>query len=133
MLISTNSSVFSATPTFKNCRFETQYLKGDSSSSPLTQTNNLATTASQFGVSLIENTLYFDYQDGDVFTRYYLNFNESENTFYFSEEAASKIELFKVSDGYELTVVKNYASITEFYKYIRIIKWIKLTCNNDFN
>lgn len=112
----------SATPTFKNCRFESEYFKGYASTSAFTAANNLtnAAGATQFGVNLNDDTFYFDYNDNGVYTRYFLNFNSADNEFYFDDSSNTTIELYKITDGYNLEKETNYNGITDLGSYLII-------------
>ena len=104
----------SSTPTFENSRFEGKYLTINDSDVAFA---TVEASASEFGVDIQNSLFYFDDTTGSTNERYYLNFDSSSNEFYFDTTPNTAIELFQISNGFEINEVTSYANIVEDGQY----------------
>lgn len=104
----------SSTPTFENSRFEGKYLTINNSDVAFT---TVEASASEFGVDIQNSLFYFDDTTSSTNERYYLNFDSSSNEFYFDTTPNTAIELFQISNGFEINEVTSYANIVEDGQY----------------
>lgn len=109
-------------PTFQNTRFKSQYLsvqQGSSLDMILTEDSN---NAAAFRASVLNNTFTYSVTEqvgaGYVTTRYYLNFNTSTSTFYFSTANDTTIEIYQISNGFNLELVDDISDISANDDYI---------------
>ncbi len=108
-------STASSKPVFKNSRFDGEYLLGDFENVLFTSDSSHAT---EFCIDIKNSLLYFDDESGSTNTRYYLNYNVEYNEFYFSDEIDTTIEMYQISDGYDIEEVKSYANIEDNGLYL---------------
>ena len=110
------------TPTFQNTRFKTEFLsveQGSSLEMTLTDDSNLAAA---FSASVLNSTFTYTVTQqvgaGYVTTRYYLNFDTETSSFYFSTHNDTTIEIYQISNGFNLELVDNVSDITSNDDYI---------------
>ena len=115
-------------PVFSNVRFKTQYLTVNqgASSVDLALTND-SESAVSFTASVVDSTFTYTITEqsgaGYVTTRYYLNFNTTTSEFYFSTENNTEIEIYRLSNGFNLELVDDVADLTENSDYVIVARY----------
>ncbi len=116
----------STTPTFRNTRFDTQYLTVSVAGSSVTKgLTSASASAASFRCSVLNNTFTYTVtettENGIVSTDYYLNY-DTVNGFYFSTERNTIIDIYRLSNGFSIELVTSADSITENDDYLIVGK-----------
>ncbi|OQB53587.1 MAG: hypothetical protein BWX97_00300 [Firmicutes bacterium ADurb.Bin146] len=114
-------------PTFQNTRFKSQFLSVQHGSSlDLTLANDVSSAAA-FRASVLNSTFTYSITEqvgaGYITTRYYLNFNTATSEFYFSTANDTTIEIYQISNGFNLELVDSVADITVNDDYVIVAQY----------
>ncbi len=116
----------SSTPTFRNTRFDTQYLTVNIAGSSVTkELTTSSASAAKFRCSVLDSTFTYTVtqttENGIVSTNYYLNYNTTDG-FYFSTVKNTVIELYRLSNGFGIELVDSVGDLTGYDDYLIVGK-----------
>ncbi|MFA7673040.1 MAG: hypothetical protein WCY62_04215 [Clostridia bacterium] len=111
-----------STPTFQNTRFKTKFLSVDTTSSVDISLTEDSGQAAAFRCSVLNNTFTYTITEqsggGYISVKYYLNFNPQTLAFSFSTENSTAIEIYQISNGFDLEMVDSTDDLTVNDDYI---------------
>lgn len=111
-----------STPTFQNTRFKIKYLSVDSASSFDISLTEDSQAAAAFRCSVLNNTFTYTITKqsggGYISVKYYLNFDPQTLEFSFTTEKNTAIEIYQISNGFDLEMVDSADDLTVNDDYI---------------
>ncbi len=111
----------SSSAIFKNNRWDENYLKANISSG-LLNLEDQSVDATAFQVNMTEDKFYYTSTTDGENTIYYLNFNIGNNYFYLSTESETNIQLYRISNGYNLQQISSASDIVETGDYVIVAR-----------